>query len=92
MNVLPVSALNLHREEGGLTACQPMSLSERVASALQDVDDGNASDLQERRKPSNPHKQTKPMPLTNPLMIQFVEWMFFGEPEETGMENLEPHI
>jgi hypothetical protein len=80
MNLLPTPLSLLNAVDMLSPSSTPISLSERMETAMQERmgDD-----------PSGPPEESKP---ENPFLTQFKEWMFYGEPEETGIETLEPYI
>ena len=80
MNLSPISAILSKVDDVESYLAAPVSLRERVSSAMQEVDGERISESPIEDGPENP------------FLWQFIEWMFYGEPEETGMETLEPHI
>lgn len=80
MNLLTISSSLLSAMDGESRSSMPMSLRERVDSAMRETVGEGVSE--------SPVADD----LENPFLWQFIEWMFYGEPEETGIETMEPHI
>jgi hypothetical protein len=80
MSVVSSVVSVMQHELADMHSLHPLSLSERVASALMDAEHVASAD-------APPEEDAD-----NPFLWQFIEWMFYGEPEETGMETLEPHV
>jgi hypothetical protein len=80
MNLLPTSLSPPNAMDAQSASSTPVSLSERVGEAMQKMIGDDTS-----RSPGEAVTE-------NPFLWQFIEWMFYGEPEETGMETLEPHV
>lgn len=66
-----------------VTSLQERVAAEHAESSELEASSGEASD--------GPGDEVMPTPL-NPMMVQFVEWAFFGEPEETGIVDIETSI
>ena len=80
MNLLPTFLSLPNAMDAQSASSTPVSLSDRVGEAMQKMVGDDTS--------GSPGEAVT----ENPFLWQFIEWMFYGEPEETGMETLEPHV